>query len=182
MTIDWHIVAIIAAPIITLFIGAALERTIRERARVVAYLGEVSVFTIRNEDNPPFNVHTHSVVVRNAGRRPAHNVRLGHQYLPPNVRIFPEIEHMRNAADEIVFPTLVPGEQVTVGYLYHPPVVWTQINGQIKSDDGMAKILNVLPTPQLPTWIIRSVWFLMSVGVITLVYLAYFAVAAIFAT
>lgn len=36
MTVDWYIVAMIAAPIIALFVGAGLDRLLETRSRVVA--------------------------------------------------------------------------------------------------------------------------------------------------
>ena len=38
-------------------------------------------------------------------------------------------------------PTLVPNEQVTISYLYFPPTTWKQINGPVKSDEGLARVL-----------------------------------------
>ena len=67
---------------------------------------------------------THSVVLRNSGRRPATNVRLAHPYLP-DFNVFPSVgyrvENLPGGGREIVMPTLVPNEQVTISYLYFPP-------------------------------------------------------------
>ena len=65
---------------------------------------------------------------------------------------------------ELVFPALVPGEQVNVTYLYFPPVVWSNVNSYTKSDEGFAKIINVLPTPQFSPWLTRITWALLIIG------------------
>jgi len=128
--------------------------------------GHVSAFTLQGEQ--PTAVFTHSVVVRNAGRLAARNVRLGHLNLPQNVRIEPQVEHTvsRNAdgSGEIAIAVLVPKEQITVSYLYFPPLTWNQINTYTKSDDGFAKIINAIPTPQPPKVVAWLAWLLMFLG------------------
>jgi hypothetical protein len=73
---------------------------------------------------------------------------------------------------EIVIPKLVPSEQVSISYLYFPPLLWSQIHAYTKSDEGFAKIINVLPTPQLPKWIANLIWLLVFIGVVSLLYLS----------
>ena len=118
-------------------------------------------------------VFTHSVVVRNAGRKAANNVRLGHNVLP-DFSVFPAVPYnvaaLPGGGSEIVFPSLVPGEQITVTYLYFPPLLWNGVNTYTKSDDGFAQVLNVLPTPQLAPWLQRILWALIILGSITALY------------
>ena len=90
MEIAWNVVAIIAAPLIALFVGAVLNRAIESRPRLVTYLGHVSAHRLKREDNTPYDIFTHSVVLRNSGRRPATNVRLAHPYLP-DFNVFPSV-------------------------------------------------------------------------------------------
>ena len=66
----------------------------------------------------------------------------------------------------------MPEEQITISYLYAPPLLWSQIHAYTKSDEGFAKILNVLPTPQPKKWIVRAFWALAFVGTASLLYLA----------
>lgn len=170
--IDWNVVAIIAAPTIALFIGAALNRALERRVRLTAYYGHVSSFTVRKEN--PFPVFTHSIVIRNVGRKTANNVRLGHNTLP-DYQIFPSIEYsevkLAGGGKEILIPTLVPGEQITISYLYFPPIVWKDINTYIKSDEGFAKRIEVLLTPVQPKWVKAVVGILLLIGLIASVYL-----------
>lgn len=46
------------------------QRVLERRTRLVVYYGNVGYFKL-----PTGDVHTHTVVVRNAGKLPAHNVR-----------------------------------------------------------------------------------------------------------
>jgi len=177
MAVDWDLLAKLAAPTIAVFIGAALNRAIESRARLISWLVHASAFTVqRQQPQPPFQIHTHSIVVRNAGRKPAHNVRLGHYYLP-DFNVWPDIEYrvleLPGGGKEILIPTLVPGEQVTVSYLYFPPVTFNQINSHTKFDEGLAQILTVLPTPQLPQWAQIGLWCVLLIGTTGTLYLLF---------
>jgi hypothetical protein len=120
------------------------------------------------------DVNHHSVVVRNVGGLPAHNVRFPHTVLP-EFTVFPAIAYVRQpfqtGADQIVFPVLPPGAQVTISYLYLAPLRYEGVNLPIQSDEGAPKVLNVLLQPQLTRWQQRLVWTLLVIGVATVVYL-----------
>ena len=105
----------------------------------------------------PFGVDTHAVVIRNAGRATAHNVRVPHWGLlegnvpPISVSVFPPVTTTREVTEgreTLVIPVLAPGQQVTLSYLYFPPITFNVIHIPISSDEVMARQLNVLPTPQ----------------------------------
>ena len=182
MTIDWNIVATVASPIIALFVGALIDRVIERRTRLITYLGHVGAHTLKQQDGTPMHVYTHSVVLRNSGRRPATNVRLAHPYLP-DFNVLPDMGHhvedLPGGGKEIVFPALVPNEQVTVSYLYFPPVTWDRINGAVKSDEGLARVLQVLPTRQYPRWFNRTAAILMLAGLVAIVYVGIVAMGAL---
>ncbi len=173
MQMDWTLSARYAAPIVTLFAGVALDRFLERRPRLISFLAHASAVAVQPPNGPPFSVHTHSIVVRNAGRKPAVNVRLSHLVLP-SFSVYPLVVHqviqLPRGGAEILFPSLVPGEQVTVNYLYYPPTLWTDVNAQTKSDEGFARIVSVLPTPQLSPWLGRIAALLMVVGAATTVY------------
>jgi hypothetical protein len=166
MTLDSETIARIVGPLLSLIVGGIIKHYSEARAKVVSFIGHVSSFTLQDEKRTI--VHTHSVVVRNAGRKAAHNVRLAHRVLPVNVTIYPpvqySIEHNPEGASEIVLPVLVPKEQVTVSYLYFPPLTWDQVNASTKSDEGFAKILNVIPMPQPHKAVLTAVWALVFIG------------------
>ncbi len=173
MGVDWNVVATIAAPLIALVIGAALSHAIEERARLVTYLGHVSAHKVQQKSGAPLDVFTHSVVLRNSGRKPANNVKLTHSVLPsfnviPSVNY--QIEQLPDGGANIVLPTLVPNEQVTISYLYFPPTTWDKINGPIKSDAGFARVMNVLPTVQFPKWLTRILAGFVLLGLTALLY------------
>jgi hypothetical protein len=172
MTFDIETIAKLASPIITLLLGAIVRHYTERRAKVISYLGHVSSFTLQNDQRTP--VFTHSVIVRNAGKKAAQNVRLGHNILPRNMTILPKvqyrIEESPEGASEIVVPILVPKEQITISYLYFPPVTWDQVNTYTKFDEGLAKIINVIPMPQPPKWALILVWTLIFVGASLVLY------------
>lgn len=182
MNFDPEVVAKIAGPALSLVVGAAIKHYAEARSKVVSFIGHASAFTLQGEN--PVVIHTHSVVVRNAGRKVAENVRLVHAVLPINITVYPPVQHSieRNpeGSGEIVIPALVPKEQVTVSYLYFPPLLWSQINVNTKSEDGFAKIVNVIPMPRPNKAVIAGIWALVFVGASFLFYwLARLAIAAI---
>jgi hypothetical protein len=120
-------------------------------------------------------VGTHAIVVRNSSRLSAKNVRLGHKTLQ-NYSIYPstqyEIVNLPNGGWEIIFPILVPGDQITISYLYFAPLTYAEINTHVKSDEGLAKVIDVIPTPSLAVWQKVILCILLFVGLSTLVYIS----------
>jgi hypothetical protein len=175
MTPDWMLVATIAVPFITLVLGAALDRALERRPKLVAYFAHASVFNLRHDPEHPQTIHTHSIVIRNVGRRPATSIRVCHVYLPVNINVYPdsayEVHPLPGGGSEMVFQSLVPGEQITISYLYFPPLLFNQIHCGIKHADGFARELTVLPTPQLAPWRAWVYLSLMILGGIALLYL-----------
>ena len=175
---DLNVYAVFLAPIFALFVGAALNHAIKSRPRVTTYLGHTSAHRIPLQDGSSLDVYTHSIVLKNSGRKAAQNVRISHTTLP-NYNVFPQVnfhvEELPDGGSDIVIPTLVPGEQITVSYLYHPPTIWRDINASVKSDEGFAKVLNVLPMVQHSKWFNALMAALMLVGLSTLLYLIFAA-------
>lgn len=182
VNVNWPVVATIAAPIIALFVGVWINRRFESRPNLISYYGHVSAFRGTAQDGTPFPVHTHSVVLRNAGRRSATNVRLRHNVLP-DFNIFPplvyRVDQLGDGVQEIVIPTLVPNEEITVSYLYFPPLIAMQINSGIKCDQGFALAIPVLLQRQYPRWFNSIAAVLMFVGLVALIYLAISAAVAI---
>jgi hypothetical protein len=173
MEVNWLIVATIAAPIIALFVGAALDRFIERKPKVSYYLGHASAFNVGSSNQ----LHTHSIVIMNYGRKTATGVKVIHDIIPENFNVYPKREYEKKTLSEggaeIVFPKLVPSEQVTISYLYYPPVTWNQFNTVVKHDDGLGKAFPVLPTRQFPKWQLRVGKFLLLLGIIASIYLLY---------
>ncbi len=179
---DWNVVATVAAPIIALFVGFWVNRRFESRPILISYFSHVSAFRHIPEGGTTLQVNTHSVVLRNIGLLSATNVRLHHANLP-NFNIWPvvvyNVETLPDGSQDIVIPTLIPGEEITVSYLYFPPLVVDQVNAGIKCDQGFAKQITVLLQRQYPRWFNRTVIVLFLIGVITVFYLAYLGVKAL---
>jgi hypothetical protein len=176
MIIDWHLVAQVTLPIATLLGGAFLERVLERKAKLVAFYGHVAQHTIAAvEPEPARIINTHSIIIRNAGRLAAHNVRIRHHYLPPNFRIDPPRrwtrEGLPNGGEELLFDELIPDENITISYLYFPPLTADKMFTRISSDEGFAAIKNVVPT--VPPSLTLRIWrtTMQTIGIISLVYL-----------
>jgi len=182
MAIDWNVVATVASPILALFVGVWVNRRFEDRPILISYFSHVSAFRYTSTSGEPVQVNTHSVVLRNTGRQGATNVRLHHATLP-NFNIWPvvvyTVETLPDGSQDIVIPTLIPGEEVTVSYLYFPPLVAPQINAGIKCDQGFANQISVLLQRQYPRWFNCAVIALFFVGVVTVCYLTYLGMRAI---
>lgn len=174
-SIDWTLLARIAGPVLGAAVGVVLSRAIERRPRLITYLGHTSAFNVTGQPGQqPIQVHTHSIVVRNSGRRPATNVRVAHHVLP-DYQLFPPVVHrvemLPGGGAELVFPTLVPDEQISISYLYFPPLLWSHVHIHTKSDEGFARVLHVLPTPQYPRWQVRFLQVLVLLGAVSVLYI-----------
>lgn len=173
MELNFDVFAKIVAPIITAAAGLLIKTYLEAKPKLITFLIHTSTITLPIENRT--NVNSHSIVVRNAGKKTAHNVRIGH-YTLPAFQIFPQLTHETingsNGSAELVIPTLVPGEQITLSYLYFPPTTFNQINAYCKSDEMAAKYLNVIPTSQPNKLQVSIVWLLMFIGTSTLLYWA----------
>lgn len=137
------------------------------RERIAGLLGTTP--QIAASPPPPTQIivtHTHALVVRNVGKKTAHNVRVAHARFPPGFSIHPPQNHQLNffgQAAELIIPTLVAQEQITISYLYFPPTLWSDVIGPVKCDEGMAKSINVsvsTPWPRGVRWLIWAMAFI----------------------
>ena len=171
--IDWQLFATATAPILTLFIGIWVNRRFENRPVLLSHWGHVSSFNYQKENGDTWIVNTHSVVIRNVGRRAATNVRLSHTFLP-DFNIWPLVEYqlkeVLNSGQDIVIPTVVPNEQLSISYLYFPPVTYANVNAGVKCDEGFATQIPVLLQRQYPGWFNYAVAALIIVGMAALVY------------
>lgn len=111
--------------------------------------------------------HTHAIVVRNVGKKTAHNVRIGHARFPPGFSIHPPQNHELawfGVSAELIIPTLVSQEQITISYLYFPPLLWSDVVGPVKCDEGMAKSISVTATTPWPRPIRFLMWAMAFLG------------------
>jgi hypothetical protein len=181
MSIDWNLAAAVGMPVVTLFLGAMINHLFESRPKLISHLGFISSHQLgpQLDGTSGSVVNTHSVIIKNAGRKVARNVRLGHNFLP-NIYVYPdvayEVRDLPGGGKEIVFPTLVPKKEVTVNYLYFAPVTWEKINTHVESDDGPAKVITVLLQPQAKPWLVRVIWALLVIGLIAVAYLLFEAI------
>ena len=68
---------------------------------------------------------------------------------------------------------------MTISYLYFPPLTWDHVNSYTKSDEGLARILTVIPTPLPPRWLVRTFWSLVFVGATAVLYVAVLGIRAL---
>ena len=179
MNLGIDVIGKLIAPVLTALVGFVVKRYLEARPKLITYLVHASAIPLGDEKKT--EVNTHSIVVRNTGKRTAHNVRVGHNFLPA-FQIYPQLSHEvvkgANNSAEIIIPTLVPGEQINISYLYFPPNLWSQVHSYCKSDEMTAKYINIIPTQQLNRAQLAVVWCLLFVGASTLVYWAIYWVWA----
>ena len=171
--VDWQLFATVTVPILTLFVGVWVNRRFESRPILLSHWGHVSSFNYQKGDGTTGVVNTHTIVIRNAGRRAATNVRLHHSYLP-DFNIWPavqyQLEAVPNSGRDIVIPTIVPNEQLTISYLYFPPATYADVNSGVKCDEGFATQIPVLLQRQYPNWFNFTAATLMLLGIAALVY------------
>ena len=178
MNIDWGLIVSIASPLVIVVVGVVVGAFLTyslNRPRLTTYIGHTMSHRLppAGPGLQPCDVHTHSVVIQNTGWRSANNVRLAHSILP-SFNVSPDIEHhvsdLPGGGREIRFPSLVPGDQVTVSYLYFPPVIWGQVTSTVKSDEGFAKVSRLIPMMQYPQWVNKLMAVLTFAGTISVLY------------
>jgi len=176
MPLSLEIIAKLLAPLITAIIGAVTKHYLEARPKLITYLGHASAMPLlpQQPNQQPQQVNSHSIVVRNIGKKTAHNLRVGHNLLPLSYQVFPRVSYQvvkgQNNAAEIVIPTLVPDEQVSISYLYFPPILYTDIISYTKSDECMAKTISAIPSPQPIKIVVYLLWSLVFIGASTLMY------------
>jgi hypothetical protein len=173
-----------AMRIIENLVGGLLNRIVERRPRLIAFYGHVGEFRMAPPPNappgsPPAGIHTHAVVIGNVGGLPAHNVRVPHRgslaaadvhvYVEPGVNY--STQTLPGGDEEILFPILVSKQYVTISYLYFPPLTFHSINLPVRSDEGFAKVVNVLPViANPPRWLSVAFVALTLIGLATVAY------------
>lgn len=172
--IDLELVWKVAGPIVGIFVGAYVKEWFERRPKLVGFLQHATAVPLPNT-NPPIAINTHSVVLRNNGRAPAKNVRLGHSVLPA-YSIAPNIDHsvvdIQGGGREIRIPLLVHSRQVVISYVYQSPLLWNQINTHLESDEGPVQVIHTLPMVPPTRVQIRILTAFVAVGAATVAYIA----------
>jgi hypothetical protein len=165
MTIDVESVQKLVTTLLALVATPLINRALAQRPRLVWFPVHAEAFHVPPQaGNVGGTIHTHSIVVRNAGNKTCENVRIGHHETPMLHQLYPNVPHAftrdsnGGPSSEIAIAKLVPQEQITIAYLYFPPLIWDRVHSYIKSDDGFAQRLDLLPSPppsRLRFWINR---------------------------
>jgi hypothetical protein len=157
------------------FVGAVITKRVEGKAQLVSFWGHASACTVSNPGQPPYVIHTHDVVIRNAGKKPANNVRISHAVPLPHFNINPSVpytvETLPGGHQDIVIPKLIPGQQIVISYLYSPPLLYTQIHAGIRSDEGFATPVEMELRQKTSTWAIALAVVGFVIGCLTVLYL-----------
>ena len=123
MAIDVALLWDIGGKAVAAVVGGVVTYMFEKRTRLLAYYGHVGLFRLNPTPSSPLTaVHTHSVVIRNAGRLPAKNVRVPHR-IPlaasnVHVSVDPQIAYtvtaLPNGGDELRFDVLAPQQMITI--------------------------------------------------------------------
>ena len=169
-----EVIAIIIAPLIAAVFILIFGRWFTEKPRLLTYLSNTFAIRCKTPEGKDLQVHTHTIIVKNQGRKPAINVKLGHKLLPA-FDILPSTEYSVNqlpdGSKEILIPRIIPKQQIIVNYLYFPPLIWSQVNSYTLSDEGYAKVVNMQLSPQPSKLLIGILGLLSLMGISTIAYL-----------
>jgi len=173
---NWGVVGRIVEGIILLVIGAFVKDWFDRRPRLIRYVLHPSSVMVRPPQGQHQLVNVHALVVKNVWRGPAKNVRIGHNLLP-DFSVYPDtqytVENLPGGGKEIVIPLLASGQDVLVQYLYFPPVLWTNINTHVQSDEMSAKTINIWHVQKYSAPVNALIVVLMLIGVVTICYLVW---------
>lgn len=106
----------------------------------------------------PFWLNSLTITLRNNGNVTAKGIEICHPQQPENIQLTPSIEHEilhpnteRNNTI-IKIPSIAPGETIDIAYLFWTIADWRNILEYIRSEDGLAKRINVNVLRVFPMW------------------------------
>lgn len=159
-----EIVAIFGSSVLTWYLTKKFER----KPRLIAGTTRAAHIRINKEQI----LSNHTLIVRNDGKKEAKNVQIIHLNLPELYQVLPAVPYTIEDLKDgkaIVFPSLVPGEEITICYMY-PEFLFRNIHGIIKHDEGQAKYINILLTREYSSNTLMGMRCLMLLGIITITY------------
>jgi len=167
---DWSALIKAVWSVALLVIGAGLQKLLERKPHVTYYVGPWSAFV----GSSPTTFHTHWIVIKNLGKKSATDVRVRHELRTETFYVIPQIPHsdpdMPGGGFEIVFPRLVPQEEVAISYMHSQP--FNNFRGQITHADGSAVEAAAILRPGYPAWLTSLVVLLALVGLIAILFVA----------
>ncbi len=161
----------LASIIVATLIGALIDRWMQAQPKVICFIGHSAFFKVKAQKIDPFDFATHSLILRNSGRCVAKEVQIIHGILPDNFEVSPGIDwgirNLEDGARAIIFPTLLPGEQATISYMY-PPIIQSKIHTGVRHQDGLVKVIQVLPVRVYPPVVYWFLVFLIVSGAVAI--------------
>jgi len=171
---DYMSVVTVIAPVVAAVVGYFAKRALDRAPRVVAFMAASNSVTLGKGKPNEVTIHSHVLVIRNDGALAARDVRITHDFFPPDISVYPGVEHTLvvnpQGLTELQVPLLAPGQQLAISYMYFPPLTWAQINCDVYSETGRAERVALLPRPKPATWILVTRYFLMFAGAWAVVY------------
>ena len=147
----------------------------RRRARLEAFFTHGAAHPIPGGQS---YIHTHSLVVRNAGSQSATGVCISHSFMPPNtdIQMYPDRPYTNTqfgqSGSEIRIDRLRPKEQITLSYLYPGPTLFSQFGTLVKFDEGFGQFFEIQQVPLFPPWVRGVIFYLMTAGFCFSIYMA----------
>jgi len=171
LNFDWKFISELAFPAFTGLGGWFLKTYFEKKPLLIAYYGHIAALSTTDTDGKKFPVFSHSVIIKNNGKLVSKNIRIRHCHLPNSFEIHPPVPYfvvdLERGYKEIVIAQLIPKQQITISYLYFPPVDYSKIHDGILSDEGYAKVIDMIPVPQLKKWQQWIAYILLFVGGLT---------------
>ena len=89
------------------------------------------------------------LTIRNNGNSTAKNIEVSHPQAPEHYQLTPAIQHTIEPSDDsrrmtIRIPSLGSRETVAISYLFGPVANWNDLLEYVRSEDGLAKKINVI--------------------------------------
>lgn len=167
-------------------IGFLLTYFITRKPKLRFYYGAITQITVPNlqqtgaqtpatpgdqHGNQSAVVRSHTIVISNQGNATAHNIRVGHNWLPPGHSVSPSLNTVNvGNPNEILVPTLCSGEVFTISYLYPITNHFSDINTYLKCDEGLAELANIKHISIRSTFLILIINCLFFIGVFSVIY------------
>ncbi|MDE2231530.1 MAG: hypothetical protein KGJ95_05650, partial [Candidatus Omnitrophica bacterium] len=163
LIIHWTVTIFIPAIIIEL-----IRREINHRGpKLVYYSSQIITHRIvmpsaqgavQNSPAPqPFWLNSFVLTIRNNGNIAARNVEINHPQAPQHFQLTPNIQHTIQRSEDgrsmtICIPSLGTKEIVSISYLFGPVQNWNDLLEYVRSEDGLAKKINVILNRVFPRW------------------------------